>query len=54
MMANSNANNNHDNTVDLINNNTMWQMTYNIIKKNRKSRDFCNAQYQYSIIQIIN
>ena len=25
MMANSNANNNHDNTVDLINNNTMWQ-----------------------------
>ena len=25
MMANSNANNNHDNTVDIINNNTMWQ-----------------------------
>ena len=25
MMANSNANNNHDNTVDLINNNTLWQ-----------------------------
>ena len=25
MMANSNANNNHDNTVDLINNNTMRQ-----------------------------
>lgn len=25
MMANANNNNNHDNTVDLINNNTMWQ-----------------------------
>ena len=25
LMGQSNANNNHDNTVDLINNNTMWQ-----------------------------